>query len=81
MEYTVYVLSSLMVRKSYVGYTNNLERRLAEHNRGKSNFTSQFMPWEVIYTGKVESLEIAKKREKYLKSSSGRKLVLKKLFN
>ena len=34
MKYTVYVLSSTVVNKSYIGFTNDLDRRLKEHNTG-----------------------------------------------
>ena len=81
MKYTVYVLSSLAARKSYVGSTNNLIRRFDEHNRGRSYFTRQFRPWKIIYTEEFELENEAKKREKYLKSASGRNKVLKKLFD
>ncbi|MEK7150935.1 MAG: GIY-YIG nuclease family protein [Patescibacteria group bacterium] len=78
--YTVYILKSLIIKKSYVGLTNDLTRRLGEHNSGKSVFTNKYKPWEVIYTEEVGTLQEARKREKYLKSSSGRSRVLKPLF-
>lgn len=78
--YVVYILKSSIAKKSYVGYTKNLEKRIKEHNSGDSIFTSKYRPWEVIYTEEVKSAEDGRKREKYLKSSSGRRLVLKKLF-
>ncbi len=80
MKYIVYVLSSIKTKKSYVGFTDNLERRLEEHNKGRTYFTKQYMPWKVIHTEFFDSLSEAVKREDYLKSSSGRRLVLKKLF-
>ncbi len=80
MKYTVYVLSSKVTRKSYVGFTNNTERRLKEHNSGKSFYSKRFAPWEIIYIEEVDSYVEARVREKYLKSASGRRLVLKKLF-
>ncbi len=70
----------LVAKKSYVGLTDNVERRLEEHNAGISYFTKQHRPWKVIYTEELNTLLEARKREKYLKSASGRRLVLKKLF-
>jgi len=75
----VYILKSLLVEKTYVGSTNNLARRLAEHNADKSTFTKTFVPWELIYQEECNSLQSARKREKYFKTAAGRK-VLKKLF-
>ena len=80
MKYTVYVLKSLNQNKSYVGFTDNLERRIKEHNQGKSYYTKRYKPWELIYKEEYDNYEDAVKREKYLKSASGRGLVLKKLF-
>jgi len=57
---------------SYVGSTNNIERRLAEHNSGKSSFTKKFVPWELIYKEECLDRKAALKREKYYKSAAGR---------
>jgi len=80
MRYFVYVLLSTKTRKTYVGSTTNFNRRLFEHNEGKSYYTKRYAPWKLIYKEGFENVLDAKKREKYLKSRSGRKLVLKKLF-
>lgn len=77
--YTVYVLKSKVAHKSYVGYTDNINRRLGEHNSGRSTFTSKFSPWELIYEERYNNENDAIKREKYLKSCAGRKL-LKRVF-
>lgn len=81
MKYIVYVLSNTVARKSYVGLTDNLDRRLKEHNSGDSYYTKRYAPWKVIYTEELNSQFEARKREKYLKSASGRRLVLKKIFS
>jgi len=60
--------------------TNNLDRRLKEHNSGKHFYTKRHCPWVMIYNEKYDNLKEARKREKYLKSASGRKLI-KELFN
>ncbi len=39
--YTIYVLKSEVALKSYVGVTDNLERRIAEHNSGKNFYTKR----------------------------------------
>ena len=45
MDYTVYILYSVLIDKFYVGYTNNIERRLKEHNRRKGKYTDRGIPW------------------------------------
>lgn len=77
--FVVYVLKSRIARKSYVGLTDNVARRLKEHNSGKHFYTKRYMPWEVIYQEKFANFREARSREKYLKSTSGRRF-LKKLF-
>lgn len=61
--------------------TSDLKRRLSEHNAGKSNYTKKYLPWEIIYCDKFDSREDARKREKYFKSTSGRKKVKQILNN
>ncbi len=76
----VYILKSLSADKTYVGSTTDIVRRLAEHNHGKSTFTKTFLPWELVHKEEFADLAEARKREKYFKTSSGRK-VLKKLLS
>jgi len=78
--FVVYILKSKIARKSYVGFTNNIERRLREHNSGNHFYTKRYKPWEIIHKEEFENFEKAIKREKFLKSTSGRRF-LKKLFN
>jgi len=75
----VYVLKSLKDEKTYTGSTTNIDRRLKEHNRGIVNSTSNRRPLILIYQEKQPSLILARKREKYLKPASGRKLLRKTL--
>jgi predicted GIY-YIG superfamily endonuclease len=63
----------------YVGLTTNIEQRLYEHNAGKSVHTNKFLPWKLIsYTAFVDKSR-AEKFEIYLKTSSGRTFVKKRL--
>ena len=73
----VYVLKSINYNKSYVGFTNDPIRRLLEHNKGKSIYTSIYKPWEMVYKEEYSTGKEARKREKYLKSSAGRKFLKK----
>jgi putative endonuclease len=73
----VYILKSLNHKKLYVGSTNNLERRLSEHNNGFSFYTKRYKPWSVIYLEEYRDINDARKRERYLKSSAGRRFIKK----
>ena len=55
MKFFVYILFSSSLQKFYVGSTESVEKRIKEHNRGKSNFTSKGIPWEVIKIFELES--------------------------
>jgi len=77
--YTLYILKSDNADKSYVGITNDLERRLVEHNAGRHSYTKRYVPWFVVYTEEFNDRIEARNREKYFKSSTGRRF-MKSLF-
>jgi len=76
----VYVLVSKKSGKLYVGITKDLDKRLAEHNAGKSKFTKGHIPWIRVYQETHEDYPSARKREKYLKSAAGKKWLKKQGF-
>ena len=76
----VYVLQSIKNGIHYVGMTEDIERRLIEHNSGKSKFTSAFIPWKLIYSELAPNREEGRKKEKYFKSAAGKKYVQKKIL-
>lgn len=81
LNFIVYVIENQQSFKVYIGYTSNLEKRLARHNKvlpsKKSSFTSKnFGKWKLIYTERFSTRSKAFKREKELKSSQGRKYLL-----
>ena len=78
--YSVYVLKSLKDGKHYTGYTNDLKRRITEHNRGKTESTRRRRPFVLIYSENFEEKDEAEKREKFFKSGRGRE-ELKKIIH
>ncbi len=78
--YFVYILSSLVSKKGYVGITDNLERRLAQHNSGDSFYTKRHRPWKMISFEEFADRKSAREREKYLKSCVGRKYLKRFIF-
>lgn len=76
---TTYILLSLKDNRTYTGSTNDLDRRLNEHNSGKVKSTRKRIPLKVLFTETFETLHEARKRERWWKSSTGRKK-LKVLF-
>lgn len=73
--YTVYILLSEKDNKRYIGFTDNLERRLIEHNSGKVKSTKNRRPLKVIYTEEYSSKTEALRREKQIKSKKGKFLI------
>ncbi|UOY08908.1 GIY-YIG nuclease family protein [Muricauda sp. SCSIO 64092] len=68
----VYVLKSEIDNRLYVGLTQNVEKRLREHNSGKTRSTKGYRPWQLIYVEEYPDRPTARKREKYLKSGYGK---------
>ena len=75
MFYYIYLLQSKTTRELYTGYTIDLKKRLVEHNRGLNKSTKSATPWELIYFEGCKNKEDATRREKYLKTSQGRRLL------
>ncbi len=80
MFYT-YLLESLADKSWYIGYSADLKARFISHNKGKNAATKNKRPWELIYYEAYKNRLDAKKREKFLKSGSGRKFLRKQLLN
>lgn len=76
----VYILTSTLTNKTYVGHTNDLERRLKEHNAGRSTFSSRYVPWSVLHSEDLGTENEAIMKEKYLKSAAGRRWIKKTFF-
>ena len=68
----VYVLYSGKDQKFYIGSTNNVKRRVAEHNQGKNISTAKRLPLKLIYFEGHLSKEDAQRRERYYKSTKGK---------
>ena len=75
----VYVLKSLKDLNWYTGSTNNLKRRLAEHNNGESSSTKHRRPFILIYYEACINEEDARIREKYLKTAWGKRYIKNRL--
>ncbi|OGD57341.1 hypothetical protein A2V71_00790 [Candidatus Berkelbacteria bacterium RBG_13_40_8] len=63
----LYVLKSKKDNDLYIGSTNNLERRLLEHNNSENLSTKSRIPFELIYYEAYKSESDARKRESMLK--------------
>jgi len=75
----IYVLQSKINSSLYTGFTIDLERRLQEHNQGKSYSTKRYKPWRIIYYEACLNDIDAKRRERYLKTTQGGRLLKRRL--
>jgi putative endonuclease len=76
----VYILQSKSSTEHYyVGFTEDLEQRLREHNDGKLPNTARFRPWRIKSAHAFGDKATALAFEMYLKSASGRAFAKKRL--
>lgn len=69
--YYGYILQSEKDNKYYVGCTNDLSRRVTEHNRGQSKATRNRTPLKLVLSEECDTLKQAIQREKLIKSYKG----------
>ncbi|MCD4793613.1 MAG: GIY-YIG nuclease family protein [Bacteroidales bacterium] len=81
MIYYIYILQSKKDNNFYTGYTSDLKRRLEEHNNGKVTSTKHRRPLKLIYFEGCLSQKDALHREKYLKTSWGKRYVKNRIKN
>ena len=80
MSYYVYMLKSLGQKKTtYVGYTNNLQKRVKLHNKGKGAKFTKGRKWKLIYKECYETRSKALSREYYLKKNRALRNIIKSI--
>ncbi|MBN1251377.1 MAG: GIY-YIG nuclease family protein [Bacteroidales bacterium] len=68
MDFFVYILYSISADKFYTGSTNNLEKRLLQHNSGYSKYTKSGIPWDLVYFEEFNTIAEAFNRENEIKA-------------
>jgi putative endonuclease len=66
--------------KFYVGSTNDLGRRLKEHNFGNNKSTKFGIPWKIVFSQEYDSIDTAREAENRIKSFKS-KVILKKIIS
>ena len=77
--YYVYVLKSEVDGRLYKGMTDNVTKRLKQHNLGQNKSTKGFRPWKLVYQEEFPIRIEARAREKFFKSGGGREFLREKL--
>ncbi|PIY69013.1 hypothetical protein COY90_02875 [Candidatus Roizmanbacteria bacterium CG_4_10_14_0_8_um_filter_39_9] len=78
--YFTYVLQSEKDGNLYIGFTDNVERRIKEHNEGINVSTKSRGPFKILYYEALPTMEEALRREKFYKSGRGHEVLYKILF-
>jgi putative endonuclease len=68
-----YVIKSLNHDFFYKGHCEDLKERLQQHNSGMTESIRPYIPFELVYKEEFKTREEAVIREKYFKSSAGRR--------
>ena len=76
-----YVIKSITKDYLYKGHCENLEKRILEHNSGMTTSIKPYIPFELIYFEQFHLRIDAVKREKYFKTSAGRKFLKNKIIS
>jgi putative endonuclease len=77
--FKVYAIESLKDGRICVGYSEDLIKRLKEHNASQCRSTKGYRPWELVYEEEVPTLQEALKLEKYYKTGSGKEKLKNKI--
>lgn len=77
--YYTYILQSQKSNRYYIGSTNDVEKRIREHNSGKTTSTRKRGPFILVYLESYDSRQNAYRREMQIKKYKGGK-AFKKLF-
>ena len=72
-----YIIRSLNHDFTYRGHCENFEARLKQHNAGMTESIRSYIPFTLIYKEEFATREDAIAREKYFKSSAGRRFLKK----
>ena len=79
MYFYTYVLRSEKDNKLYIGWSDNLRKRVTEHNKGLVTATRNRLPFRLVYYEACLSKELAIAREKQLKTGFGRAYLKKRV--
>ena len=71
----VYILINKTSTRTYVGSTNDVARRLKEHNKGSVKSSKSYVPYNILNVEEFSTLREARVREKFYKTTSGRRII------
>ena len=69
MPFYVYIIQSQIDNSFYKGFSEDVFKRLLQHNAGESNYTSTKIPWKLVYYEEQPDKKTALIRERNLKKA------------
>lgn len=79
--YFVYIPLNEKRTKTYTGVSDDAEQRLKEHNAGKAKSSKPYRPYRIIHMESFGTLTEARRREKFYKSTTGRRRIKEMFLN
>jgi putative endonuclease len=79
--YYFYILRSQVNQKLYLGYTNNLKKRIASHNTKNNRASKPYAPYDLLYYSAFKNQKDALECEKYFKTTAGWRRIKRMLKN
>lgn len=77
----VYILLNETKTRTYTGVADDVNKRLALHNAGRVKASRPYRPYNIIHTEEFETLKEARQKEKFYKSTSGRRRIKEMFFS
>ena len=75
MPFFVYIIQSQADHSFYKGFSEDVFKRLEQHNAGESSYTSNKLPWELVYYEELADKRTALIREKNLKKADRSRII------
>ena len=79
-NHCVYILLNKTKTRTYTGVSNDVNKRLDEHNSGKVKSSRPYRPYEIAHIEAYETLSEARQKEKFYKTTTGRRR-LREIFS
>jgi putative endonuclease len=78
--YHVYILLNEEKTRTYTGVANDVQKRLVLHNSGRVKASRPYRPYIIMHTESFETLKEARQKEKFHKSTTGRRRIKEMFF-
>lgn len=77
----VYILLNEAKTRTYTGVADDVNKRLELHNAGRVKASRPYRPYNIIHTESFETLKEARQKEKFYKSTTGRRKIKEMFFS